>query len=485
MTSIPVSNATKNAQTIANQKSAYEPLAAAKAEQSGISFQDAMDMFGSQEPVKNDEKKLTDANDAFARTQNSQSKVESSVKTEQEISENKLSEEELEKVELSEKNIVSEISEKLGVSEEEVEAAMEQLGLSAFDLLNPNNMALLMMDLLNISDQTMLLTNSELFDTLTDLTQTVEAMLNSVAEELGISTEELQMQLETVQMQDVLESGDMTVTDEDASGVSIPGQNVEASNLQVVTTVETEMQDEIGENQSKTTEEISEPAESNETGQKTDVAENVSTESADSELARENMQDDRGAQSGETMNQNTFTTFSNNIEQAVMARNTEAAPTFSFNTMESILNQIGEYVEINVTPDVTSMEIHLTPANLGNVHINIASKNGLITAQITAENEVVKQALETQVVQLKERLESQGVKIEAVEVTVESHEFERNLDENSENREQNEEAVRKTARKKWNLSDMEEELVEEQLTEAEKVELDMMKLKGNRLNYMI
>ena len=53
-----------------------------------------------------------------------------------------------------------------------------------------------------------------------------------------------------------------------------------------------------------------------------------------------------------------------------------------------------------------------------------------------AQNEAVKEAIESQVTQLKETLESQGVKVEAIEVTVGSREFNQNLDENNNGEEQ-------------------------------------------------
>ncbi|MBR1693683.1 MAG: flagellar hook-length control protein FliK, partial [Lachnospiraceae bacterium] len=171
--------------------------------------------------------------------------------------------------------------------------------------------------------------------------------------------------------------------------------------------------------------------------------------------------------------------------EQVTATQEASQPMTQTATVDDIMRQIGDYVRMNATPDVKEMEIQLTPANLGQVHINIASRNGVVTAQITTENEIVKQAMETQVVQLRERLEGQGVRIEAVEVTVASHEFERNLDENGENRDTGGEE-KKPSTKRWNLSEMGDDLIEgETLTDAEQVELDMMKLRGGNLNYMV
>ena len=58
------------------------------------------------------------------------------------------------------------------------------------------------------------------------------------------------------------------------------------------------------------------------------------------------------------------------------------------------------------------------PASLGSVNVQIAAKDGVITAQFTAQNETVKAAIESQLVQLRTQFEEQGIKVDAVEVTV-------------------------------------------------------------------
>ena len=68
--------------------------------------------------------------------------------------------------------------------------------------------------------------------------------------------------------------------------------------------------------------------------------------------------------------------------------------------------------------------------HLGKINLNVATRNGVITATITAQNESVKAAIENQVIQLKESMNNQGLKVENVEATVASHEFNMNYDNN-------------------------------------------------------
>ncbi len=94
-----------------------------------------------------------------------------------------------------------------------------------------------------------------------------------------------------------------------------------------------------------------------------------------------------------------------------------------------IMNQIMDYMRIHLSPDATSLEMQLHPASLGTLQVQIASRAGVVTANFIAQNETVKAALESQIMQLRESFEAQGVRIEAIEVTVQTHEFERNLEQ--------------------------------------------------------
>ena len=44
------------------------------------------------------------------------------------------------------------------------------------------------------------------------------------------------------------------------------------------------------------------------------------------------------------------------------------------------------------------MEIQLNPENLGKINLTVVAKDGMITAQLTAQNEAVKNAIENQIV---------------------------------------------------------------------------------------
>lgn len=105
-------------------------------------------------------------------------------------------------------------------------------------------------------------------------------------------------------------------------------------------------------------------------------------------------------------------------------------------TAENITKQVVNQVKLTMKNDVTSLQMQLYPEHLGKVSIQVVSKNGVLTAQIAAENEVAKAALESQLAILKESFDSQGIKVQSVEVMVSTNAFEQNQQSNTENSDQ-------------------------------------------------
>ena len=86
-------------------------------------------------------------------------------------------------------------------------------------------------------------------------------------------------------------------------------------------------------------------------------------------------------------------TVATQLEQAVAK--TDAVTMSYTTTTESVMNQIQDTIRVMQTQDMTEMELQLHPASLGNLRIQIAAKEGVITATFTTENETVRAALKT------------------------------------------------------------------------------------------
>lgn len=171
--------------------------------------------------------------------------------------------------------------------------------------------------------------------------------------------------------------------------------------------------------------------------------------------------------------------FENPILQEIQnaINQTEEAPVVSETTTgrTNIIEQIVEQVRVNMNQNATSMELQLYPEHLGKIQINVVSKDGVMTARIAAETETAKQAIESGLSNLKEALEQQDLKVDAIEVMVSTAGFERGDERQSAFQQ---ESTRKNGRK-LNLSDLEEDTAME-----EEAELEKMKASGSSVSYM-
>mgnify|MGYP000962950713 CR=1 FL=1 len=185
--------------------------------------------------------------------------------------------------------------------------------------------------------------------------------------------------------------------------------------------------------------------------------------------------------------------FQNSLDENLQVVEQENIPTRTVDT-ESIMKQLADYVKIQKGTELTEMEMQLHPASLGNVHIQLATKGGVVTAQITTQNEAVKNAIETQVVQLKDNLEEQGVSAILIMCTGEFPEtFVSNLDQNGQDHQSQEQdrttgGIRRIRRSNINLNlyNSDEEALEEAggLDDAARIAMEMMTANGNTMDLL-
>lgn len=139
-----------------------------------------------------------------------------------------------------------------------------------------------------------------------------------------------------------------------------------------------------------------------------------------------------------------------------------------------VIEQIVEQVRIQMNQDTTSLEMQLYPEHLGKIQIHIISKDGVMTARIVAETEAAKQAIENGLTNLKESMQDQNLKVDAIEVMVSTTGFERG------NEGQGSETNNQTAkgRRKLDLSDSEQDVTDEEAAEEER-----MRASGSSVSY--
>lgn len=145
-----------------------------------------------------------------------------------------------------------------------------------------------------------------------------------------------------------------------------------------------------------------------------------------------------------------------------------------------IVRQVVEEIKTNINDKVRSLQIKLNPENLGRVQISVTTKNGVMQAKIIVETESAKNAIEHSIALLKETFENQDLKVEAVEVMIANYDFfkeeeEANNDGNND----------KNSASGGNAEDKNDDILVEDISEAEKIELDMMQQSGNSVSYAI
>lgn len=384
--------------------------------------------------------------------------------------------------------LVGEVAEELGVTEEEVISAMEMLGLTFADLLNVDNMTQLVLTLKD-ADMLTLMTDGGLYDSLQNLLGEVTQKLVQVGEAVDLPPEELDAVMEQLKQLEGQPEADAG-TGVEADGKADPdvktdgnmewnGKDSSLPDGQEDYTVTVERNGEVV----KVSVEVDGNA-------KTETAEvtNVKAEAPEEELVQpmkkeEGAKQENASSQGSSNNANILLDHLLNRESTAVQQpeasfeNAMAARTAD---TQEIMNQIMNYMRVQVKADMTQMQLQLHPASLGTVNINIASKAGVITAQFLTQNEAVKAAVEGQIVQLKNQFEEQGIKVEAVEVAVESHAFERNLNEQGESRHTSQEGKKKGIRK-LNLKDLDVE--EEVMDEDDQLAVEMMRAGGGTVDF--
>ena len=354
--------------------------------------------------------------------------------------------------------LLDEISDELDISQEELIAVLEQLGLQPIDLLQDNNLAQVVATVQGADSLIEIAADSQMYQQLQNLAQTVDTTIEDILAQTGLSEEELMAALEQIKA----EQGQTAITEPVKDNILPFEQNVEPEDL-----------------------EMKQPQQEDDS-----IPENVTEVSQMTEETHRQAGNQEEENPSYQEGQENLNKFQNSLDENLQVAEQESIPTRTVDT-ESIMKQLADYVKIQKGTELTEMEMQLHPASLGNVHIQLATKGGVVTAQITTQNEAVKN--ETQVVQLKDNLEEQGVKVEAVEVSVASHQMEKNLDQNGQDHQSQEQdkttgSIRRIRRSNINLNlyNSDEEALEEAggLDDAARIAMEMMTANGNTMDLL-
>lgn len=143
-----------------------------------------------------------------------------------------------------------------------------------------------------------------------------------------------------------------------------------------------------------------------------------------------------------------------------------------------IIQQVVDEIKANVTSDIQTLEMRLNPESLGRVQITVSARNGIMQAQIVAETEAAKTAIEANIATLRETLNNQDLKVEAVEVTIAEYGFFEGQEQDMP--EENNQGQPTGRNIRVNSGDALEET-----NDDEQLETEIMRAQGNSVSYSI
>ncbi|MDR1700563.1 MAG: flagellar hook-length control protein FliK [Lachnoclostridium sp.] len=319
------------------------------------------------------------------------------------------------------------LKEALGLSEEDFMDLLEQMGIGLMDFLMPINMETLTIESINmeqlkslllefhgIEDASVILTNPQLEQELAQLLDEAGVLAGKIQEALSAAGEAASADAA---------NNPLLMQDSNAEESMLSGEEVQVEEQIVI----------------KEPVQNTEVAEDGITGESKIIAETTAGKGNQSQSNTEGSMADQ-----DSLFTGTERTADRELPQSntlinVFAERLNNAYQEAFGTAQkasgpigNIFDQVVSHIRIRVLPETTSMEMSLNPAHLGRVNISVSAVNGVATATMTVQNEAAKEALQSQLIALKETFAEKGLKVESVEVTVSDFGFKKESNESNE-----------------------------------------------------
>lgn len=348
--------------------------------------------------------------------------------------------------------LIQEVADTFGMEPVQVQEIMTDLGLEPADVLSAQELGSLILAVAGEDDSKALITDEELYGNYQELMSRFEEVMQECSESLEVSPEQLtQMikhevrQLQPEETADEVIQLEVITEEPQESDVTVdnkPDESLLAVRPEERETVEQTRNDEsTGENHSR----------------------------------KDNRQE-----GGREPGLNLFAQNLKTEQFEPQVQQTNGSESVWDTDTQNIMRQIMDYMKVNIKADMSTMEMQLHPASLGTLQVQVASKGGVVTANFVTQNEAVKAALESQMIQLQEQFEEQGVKVDAIEVTVQTHQFEQNLEQGRRGSGQEQEPARKGRTRRINLNDS---ISTEGMEEEDVLAKDIMIANGNTVDY--
>lgn len=358
--------------------------------------------------------------------------------------------------------IVDVITETFNISKDELNTILDEMGLTSVDLLDGQTLGEVILEVGGAQDSFELLTNEELYQNFNSVMETLDTVLEADSGVKDLTVGELKAALDAQPFVQQTEA---------------PEENPEPK-IEIAVEEEPVIEKPDGA-VSKDAYGSGAEAMQERANQSRSVAEQTGRD-AEEKSSEEHSKE--GSQSGNLFLQNL-----KNDSLSAVAESVEQTTSKEAADSQDIMRQIMDYMKIQIKPDQSNLEMQLHPESLGTLRIHLVSNGGVVTANFVTQNEAVRAALESQMIQLKDSFAEQGIKVEAIEVTVETHQFEQNLEQgqgNGRNADSEAAGTGRTARtRRLRLEGM---LSAEELDAMEpddRIAVEMMKANGTTVDY--
>lgn len=348
------------------------------------------------------------------------------------------------------------LKEELGITDEELDNLLETMGLAVQDLLVDGNLKNFILQFKNAGEVDILINED-----LAKLLNQVTSKLNKIMADFGITD-----------VGDITEFVDFVNANQEEIAQYIElNQSSDSTDEGVLQVAE-----ETHEEQDTMADDITSKPDNRETQVNSDA------QTLESKIITESSGDNarQSTSNNDHSNAQIATSLSQAIDNAVSVNNVDVSAFVDSVQEADIIRQIIDKIKVTVSKDVKSMELQLNPEHLGKVQINVAAKDGAMSAQIIAETEAAKQAIENNMAVLKEAFNNNDLKVEAVEVMVASYGY---FDQPHDGQFDEKQQGNSVADKKGsiNLNSLDDDV---ELSESEELQVEMMKSQGNRVSYL-
>lgn len=440
------------------------------------------------------------------------------------------------------KEVFKKLADEFDLSDEELENAMEVLNMTMVDLFDMTKLQTFIMNVTDTEDSVSLLTNVEVYDSMKEVTGFAENILTEISQDNNISLNELNTLVKTDEtfktaVENLLTANEAPVVSNMEVEVADTENTIPAKNVETVAKVDTteadndvEVEVNVNVNEAKTVVENSEVVETETPVKEVKKAETKAIEPKEIKLTDEqlkklteaepetvkapeikeevkepvlkpevitsepvrtevpvkvevnNNNNSKGDNKINLGGNNETVTVNTQIQQnttATVETVVETVKSYTTVDAEDIMRQVTDSVRVNITEDVTEMELRLHPASLGTVNMQVNSQNGQVSAHLTVQNEQVKAVLESQLIKLQETFAEQGTKVDSIEVTVANY----NLNSsNHDAMQRGEEENRKNGSKRRNIN-LNGISSFDEFTDEEKLQAEVMDMNGSSVDF--